>query len=65
MTIESYESAAEELNTLVKQLENDEISVDELAIKLERAAELIKYCREKLRTTEKKVATILDELKLE
>ena len=64
MKIKSYEKAAEELEELVQQLENDEISIDVLAEKLERASKLIKYCREKLRSTEKKVGDILEELKV-
>jgi len=62
MDIKSYEEASKELQELVEQLENDEISIDALAPKLERASKLIKYCREKLRVTESKVSKILEEL---
>ncbi len=62
MDIKSYEEATKELEQLVEQLENESISIDELAPKLERAAALIKYCREKLKTTESKVEAILKEI---
>lgn len=50
-TIFSYESAMSELQTLVSQLQNEEIGIDELAEKVNRAAELIRLCREKLKQT--------------
>ena len=39
-----------------------EITVDELAIKVKRAAELIKVCKNKLTSTEEDVNLILKEL---
>ena len=48
----SYEEALNELQVIVQQLQQNEIGVDDLAAKVKRAAALIKYCREKLRTTE-------------
>lgn len=58
----TYQEAYEELQTLVQDIENGEISVDELAIKVKRAAELIKICKQKLTTTEEDVNEILKEL---
>jgi exodeoxyribonuclease VII small subunit len=57
-----YTEALLELEEIVKQIENDEISVDELSEKVKRAAWLIKSCKETLRTTEEEVALILKEL---
>lgn len=56
----SYDAAMNELQTLVGQLQNDQIGVDALAEKVRRAAELIRLCREKLRQTEDDVNTALD-----
>ena len=56
----SYDAAMQELQTLVGQLQNDQIGVDALAEKVRRAAELIKQCREKLRQTEADVNDALD-----
>lgn len=51
----TYEEAIKELQETVAQLQEDHINVDELAAKTKRAAELIAYCREKLRTTEEEI----------
>jgi exodeoxyribonuclease VII small subunit len=55
----SYDAAMQELQTLVSQLQNDQIGVDALAEKVRRAAELIRLCREKLRQTEDDVTEAL------
>jgi exodeoxyribonuclease VII small subunit len=56
----SYDAAMQELQTLVGQLQNDQIGVDALAEKVRRAAELIRLCREKLRQTEDEVNNALN-----
>ena len=56
----SYDAAMHELQTLVGQLQNDQIGVDALAEKVRRAAELIRLCREKLRQTEDDVNVALE-----
>lgn len=48
----TYETAWFELQGLVAELQNGSISIDQLSAKIERAAELVKFCREKLRITE-------------
>lgn len=60
----TYESASKELETILDQLRNDEISIDELAEKVEKASKLILFCKDKLTTTEKKVDTIIQNLGL-
>ena len=57
-----YTDAFEELQEIVQEIQDGEISVDDLAIKVKRAAELIKFCKQKLTTTEKDVNQILKEL---
>jgi exodeoxyribonuclease VII small subunit len=56
----SYDAAMQELQTLVSQLQNDQIGVDALAEKVRRASDLIKLCREKLRQTEADVNESLE-----
>lgn len=58
----SYTEAFEELQQIVAEIENGDISVDELAEKVKRATVLVKVCREKLSKTEEDVNTILKEL---
>jgi len=60
-----YTDAYSELETIVSDIENGEISVDELSEKVKRAAELIKVCKEKLTSTEKDVNSILKDLEKE
>ncbi|TVQ75882.1 MAG: exodeoxyribonuclease VII small subunit [Flavobacteriales bacterium] len=63
-TTPSYDQAFAELQQIMQALQNDEISVDELAAKVQRASELIILCNTRLRDTEKKVSEIIDELGL-
>jgi exodeoxyribonuclease VII small subunit len=58
----NYTEAFEELQTIVLEIEQGEISVDELSEKVKRAALLIKICKLKLTTTEEDVNKILKEL---
>ncbi|MFY8109442.1 MAG: exodeoxyribonuclease VII small subunit [Bacteroidia bacterium] len=59
---ENYTKAFEELQTIVAEIEQGEISVDELSEKVKRAAQLIKICKLKLTSTEEDVNRILKEL---
>ncbi len=59
---ENYTKAFEELQKIVSEIEQGEISVDELSEKVKRAAQLIKVCKLKLTTTEEDVNRILKEL---
>lgn len=58
----NYELAHEELTQIVADIENEGVSVDELAKKVQRAAELIKFCSGKLRSTEDAVDKIIREM---
>ncbi len=39
-----YEEAFEQLQTIVRKMENDEFSIDEIAVQLKTAQRLIKFC---------------------
>ena len=58
----TYTAAFEELKEIVDQLENDSISVDELAEKMKRATELMKICKDKLTKTEEEINKTISEL---
>ena len=60
--IVNYTEAFEELQGIVLEIEQGEISVDELSEKVKRAAQLIKICKSKLTSTEEDVNKILKEL---
>ena len=55
-----YEDALAQLETIVRKMEANEFDIDELAVQLKTAQQLIKICRDKLTKTEediKKLAT--------
>jgi exodeoxyribonuclease VII small subunit len=58
----NYVEAFQELQTIVLEIEQGEISVDELSEKVKRASQLIKLCKSKLATTEEDVNKILKDL---
>ena len=58
----TYTDAFEELQTIVSEIEQGEISIDELSEKVKRAALLIKVCKAKLTATEEDVNHILADL---
>jgi exodeoxyribonuclease VII small subunit len=58
----TYTAAFDELQRIVADMEDGEITVDDLAVKVKRAAELIKICKLKLTSTEEDVNAILKEL---
>lgn len=57
----TYESALEELQGITQNLQEGKIGIDELAAQLQRAAELIRFCREKLRSVEKDIEGLFEE----
>ena len=58
----TYTEAFDELQNIVSEIEQGEISVDELSAKVKRAAFLISICKQKLTSTEEDVDRILREL---
>ena len=50
-----YEEAIEQLETIVSQIENNELDVDQLADRLKEAQKLIKLCKDKLYKTDEKI----------
>ena len=61
----SYSEAIAELELIVTEIEQGEITIDTLSEKVKRAAELIKICKTKLSSTEDDVNKILGEIKEE
>lgn len=58
----NYTAAFEELQSIIGEIENEEIDVDVLAEKVKRASFLISFCKEKLTTTEEDVKAVLKDL---
>ena len=59
---QTYEEAYKELTQIAGEIENDTISVDQLAQKVKRASELIKICQSKLREAETEVNHIITQM---
>lgn len=56
---QKYSEAMEELKEILEGLESEQIDVDELSVKVKRAMELIKLCRQKIEDTEMQVKEIV------
>ncbi len=54
----TYESAYAELQLIMQEVQQETVSIDDLAAKIARASELIRYCRERLRMTEEEVRSL-------
>lgn len=59
----TYTDAFDELQQIVMEMEHSEITIDQLEIKIKRAARLLKICKDKLYKTEKNVQEILKEIR--
>jgi exodeoxyribonuclease VII small subunit len=58
----SYQKALDELESIVKKIEENEPDVDELNVLVARAVELVKYCKNRLKRTEEQLKNNLEEL---
>lgn len=58
----TYSQASDELETILDEIESGTADVDVLSEKVERAAALIKRCRETLSGTELRVQKVVEEL---
>lgn len=56
----TYESAFTELQQIVQELQGEMVGIDDLALKIARAQELIRFCRERLREVETEVGKIVE-----
>jgi len=56
----SYTDAYNELKEIVEQMEQANVSVDDLSKKIERAGFLIQICKDKLTKTEEEINKIVE-----
>jgi exodeoxyribonuclease VII small subunit len=57
-----YAEAMKEIETTLRQIEMEELDVDDLSEKVKRVSVLIKLCKEKLHNTESEVEKILNDI---
>jgi exodeoxyribonuclease VII small subunit len=55
----SYEKAYSELESIINQLESDDLSIELLAEKVSRAAYLLELCMQKMRSIESDIQQII------
>jgi len=57
-----YAAAVAELDTILRELEDDDVDVDVLTARVRRASELVKLCRDRISATKIEVAQIVADL---
>lgn len=57
----TYREATQELEEILRAIENDSVDVDELTQKVQRSSQLIKLCKEKLRNAENAINQVFNE----
>ncbi len=60
-----YGKAMEELEAILKRIEQEEVDIDDLADEVKRAAELIQLCKKKIEKTEIEVNRIVQSFESE
>jgi len=58
----SFNEAANEIEDILKNIENGDLDLDKLSVEVKRASELIKQCQKKLRSTEDEINSIFKDL---
>lgn len=56
-----YEEALQQLEDIVRKMENNEFDIDQLAEQLKKAQKLISLCKNKLTKTDEEIQKILEE----
>lgn len=59
---QTYGEAMKELQEIMQAIENEELDVDILMEKVKKAAQLIKFCKEKLTKTNEEIQKVLDNI---
>lgn len=58
----TYQSALEEIESIVNEIENGSTEVDQMGVKIARAVELVKFCKKGIRSTEEHLSDAFKEL---
>ena len=60
----TYEAALAELRSILQQMQDGKVPIEEMGEKIKRAVELVKFCKEKLRQAEEEVERLFGEMDL-
>jgi exodeoxyribonuclease VII small subunit len=58
MKAKKFDAAYTELQKIVEQLQNEEVSIDKLSTQIKKATDLVKFCKTKLRNVEDEIASV-------
>jgi exodeoxyribonuclease VII small subunit len=58
---QTYAGAIAEMEEIISQMESGELEIDDLSDKVKKATDLIRFCRTKLKQTERTVTDILED----
>ena len=58
----TYQLALDELESILLKMESNELEIDKLSSQVQRASELISFCKTKLKKTEKDVENVLSKI---
>ena len=58
---ETYSQAMERLEKIVSQIDNNELEIDELAVQIKEANEIIAFCSDKLTKADREVQKLLSD----
>ena len=58
----TFQAAMEELESILRKLDSEEVNIDSLTVDLQRASELIEWCRSRLESTRVDVERIVADL---
>lgn len=58
----SYKESIEEIEDIIDMIDNENLEIDDLELKVKRVIQLIKNCKKKLRSTEDSITKELDKL---
>ncbi len=58
----SFEDAVEKLETIVEEMESDELPLDKLLVRYEEGAKLVKACEDKLQSAEARITQLEETL---
>lgn len=59
---QTYRESISEIEEILGSIENDELDVDELAEKVKKVTQLLKFCKDKLFKTQEEVEKVLKEM---
>lgn len=60
MRVNTFESSMEELEKIVNELENEELTLDKAVEKFQKGIELSNYCNRLLEDAEKKITILIE-----